>query len=191
MTRHPFNPGELGDDDAALTALGDELERSATTAAQPSVGFAQRVLAAIDAEPTPRRHWYAALGIGAMAPALRGAVLSAVAVAAIAVAIVAGGLIGPARHAPGSDGSQTPTATPSASATPTPSPTTSPPATPPASPTFDPGTPEPRQTVAATDPAAATDSAEPSSDHGGSGSGSPSDSGSGSGSGSSDSPSGR
>lgn len=172
MTRHPFNPGELGADDSSLTELADELERSATTAAQPSVGFAGRVLAAIDDEPAPRRPWYVALGFGAAAPVVRGAALGAVGVAAILVAVLVGGLLGPVRPGPGSDGSPTPTAsptsspTPSASASPSPTPT----ATPSASPTFNRGTPEPAETVPATESTGAAETPEPSDDHGGSGS---------------------
>lgn len=172
MTRHPFNPGELGADDASLTELADELERSATTAAQPSVGFVGRVLAAIDAEPVPRRPWYAALGIGAVAPVVRGAALGAVGVAAILVAILVGGLLGPVRPGPGSDGSPTPTTsptsspTPTATASPSPSPSPTPTATPPASPTFYPGTPEPAETVPATESTGATETPETSDDHG-------------------------
>lgn len=193
MTRHPFNPGELGGDDPTLVGLADELERSATTSAQPSTGFASRVLAAIDEEPTPRRPWYAIFGGAASAPLFRGLSLAAVAVAAVAIAVVVGGLIGPVRPGPGANGSATPTASPSPPSTPpssTPSPSPSPSASPSPTPTFEPRTVQPSESAGQSETSGSSTSASPSDDHGGgsgggSGSASPSDSGHGGGDGSS------
>ena len=64
MTRHPFNDGELGRDDANLSALAEELERLSVGDPQPSPGFHDRVLTAIEAEPAHRRSWLAGLLAG-------------------------------------------------------------------------------------------------------------------------------
>ena len=177
MTRHPFNPGELGADDETLVTLADELERSSATSALPSAGFTESVVRAIDAEPTPRRPWYAALGLGAAAPAARGMVLGTVMAVAVALAIVVGGVLNDSRTTPGDQPSPSSSAIPTATATssPTGEPTIQPTASPTIAPTMTPRTsPTVRPSASAaseTPEGSASGTPEASDDHGGSGDG--------------------
>jgi hypothetical protein len=132
MTRRPFDPNELdqpsGGADPSVTELESYLADTATGAPR---GLEQRVMAAVDQEPAPRRGFLAWLltpstsGPGVRRFA-RAGLLSATLVVAVAGALFAGQLADLVRNV----GSGSPTPTESVSPTPSesvmPSPTTSP-----------------------------------------------------------------
>lgn len=135
MNRHPFNSGELGRDDPELTSLAEELEGLASGDPQPSAGFHDRVLAAIQAEPARRRSWLARLVAGDGRHLLQAASLAVVLVIGVAAALAAGGILDGLRRVPGtgptllpspSTVTQTITPSPSPSVSPSPSPSASP-----------------------------------------------------------------
>jgi hypothetical protein len=185
----PRNPGDPRDlEDTQLhDPVSDELERYArATAHQPSGGFADRVMAAVEREPAPRRGalaWLAA-AIGGRGPAGRWAqagVLAATVALAVVGALAIGQLAERTQDNVGSSSSPaatdsaapSPSAAPSAAGTPSqspssvpsPSPAASPPATPAASPTDD-ETPEPGETPDDETPEPG-ETPEPSDDDGG------------------------
>ena len=62
MTREPFTPAELGTDDESLNAVAAELEDYAQLAHRaPSAMLVRSVMDAVEAEPAPRRGWWATL----------------------------------------------------------------------------------------------------------------------------------
>jgi hypothetical protein len=173
MTRHPFNPGELGCDDVELETLAAELESLSHGTQLPSAGFHERVLAAVDAADPPRRSWLAAMFAPGAGGAWQGAALAVVLVLGITAALLGGGLLDDLRRQPGTQpsvlpsASAEPTITPSPSVGPSvsPSPSPSPSATP---------TPSPVVTAAptASDDDDETETPEPSeSDNSGPGGG--------------------
>lgn len=141
MSRVPFTPAELGVDDASLASAAAELERYAQlTQRGATPSFVASVLAAVEAEPAPRRGPWAAL----LAPggALRQSFAMLAAVGVIVAAIGIGFLLGRVADGPApgvgtspspSQVVATPSASPAVTPNPTPSPTLSP--TPSASPT--------------------------------------------------------
>ena len=146
MTRRPFDPNELdqpsGGADPSVTELESYLADTATGAPR---GLGQRVMAAVDQEPAPRRGFLAWLltpstsGPGVRRFA-RAGLLSATLVVAVAGALFAGQLADLVRNV----GSGSPTPTESVSPTPSesvlPSPTTTPEATSSGTPKASPGT---------------------------------------------------
>lgn len=133
MNRHPFNGSELGRDDAELTSLAEELEGLASGDPQPSAGFHDRVLAAIEAEPARRRSWLTRFVAGDGRHLLQATTLTAVLIIGVAAALAAGGILDGLRRAPGtgptplpSPSAVTQTITPSPSPSPTQTPSTSP-----------------------------------------------------------------
>lgn len=161
MTRHPFDPNELGRSDAGLDQVAHDLERyAAQTSGEPPVDLAARVRAAVDAQPHARGR------IGSLLAAWSGPARAAVGAAAVVLivagAVALGQLIERAREQVGATPSPsvtvpptptpTPTPSPTPTASPTPSPTLSPPPTPsitpevtPSDDDFEPETPEPSE----------------------------------------------
>lgn len=154
MTRRPLDPDEtrpLADD---LDPIAKELERYARlTAGELPSGLAERVMADLVAEPTPRRGllaWLASPFSTGVSGATRMAWVAGTMILAVLAVIVAGQLgdllrdpqIGPSPSPPAI---QTPTGTPS--------PTASPSAAPSTSPTISP-TPSPSPPSSATGPSA-------------------------------------
>jgi hypothetical protein len=161
VTRRPFDPRELGTPDEAPDP---ELERAAAelaryrdlTADVPSGGFTERVMAAVDREPAPRRGPFGwLLSAKTWQQPLRAVAVAGVVVLAVGGALVAGEMAGLIRQAPAGA-----SATPAVTAEPrrTASPEISPSLTPPPSPTESPGTPEPTPSP---EPSATQDSSEP------------------------------
>ena len=146
MTRQPFDPGELGRDDADLDALAAELESLSHGTELPSAGFHERVLAAVEAADPPRRSWLAAMFAPGAGAAWQGAALAVVLVLGITAALLGGGLLDELRRQPGTEPSVVPSV--STEPTTTPSPSVSPSTTPSPSATPSPtGTPLPAATV--------------------------------------------
>ena len=181
MTRQPFNPGELGRDDADLDALAAELESLRHGTELPSAGFHERVLAAVEAADPPRRPWLAAIFAPGTGGAWQGAALAVVLVLGITAALLGGGLLDDLRRQPGTE----PSVVPSASTEPTitPSPSVSPSVTP--SPSASPSptaTPSPSPSVEASASDDEVETPEPSeSDNSGPGGGGDDNSGPGGG----------
>lgn len=187
MTRHPYGPDELDRVDPELDHIAEELERyAAARSAEPSLGLASRIRAAVDDEPEPRRAWWAAFGAsvrGLRGPA-RAAAVMAMGVAVIVGALALGELAERARQdnvgtspspSPIFTPSATPTRSPSPSDTPSPSPSPSPSASP-----SDEATVRPSPT--ASDDDGEVETPEPSeSDHSGPGGGGDDNSGPGGG----------
>ena len=159
MTRHPFDPNELGRSDAGLDRVAHDLERYAALAdGEPPMDLAARIRAAVDAQPRSRRP--IASFLAAWSRPARALVGAAAVVLVVVGAVALGQLIERTREQVGSTPSPsvtvTPTPTPTPSPTPTPTPTPS--ATPSPSPTpsitpevspsnddFEPETPEPSE----------------------------------------------
>jgi hypothetical protein len=119
MTRHPFDPAELGSDDPALQRVAERLESYASGLdGEPSPALTARILAAAEAE-APRG------GLAAILVALRRPA-RALAAAAIVVAAVMGGLAFSQLVDRPPDVGASPVASPAPSATPTASPSPSP-----------------------------------------------------------------
>ena len=152
MSTPHFDPSELDREDATLDAVAERLERyAASTADAAPSGLANRITAAIDAEPQPARGvWASVLTAFAMVgPVARAGAVTAVAVVAIVGAMAFASLVdrgapdvgaSPIPTRPPVPGTPTPTPTPTPSPTPTPTPTPSPtvrPATPVPSPSDD------------------------------------------------------
>ena len=121
MSRRPFDPSEL---DQPLTdgnrAVSELESYVATTATGAPRGLSERVRAAVETEPVPRRGFLAWLLIplgsaGGMRRFVRTSALGATLVLAVAGALVAGQLAGVLRNV----GSGSPTPTESVSPTPT------------------------------------------------------------------------
>ena len=121
MSRRPFDPSELdqplADGDPAVSELESYV---ATTTTGAPRGLAQRVMAAVENEPTPRRGFLAWLFIpsasaGEVRRVVRATALGATLVLAVAGALFAGQLAGVLRNV----GSGSPTPTESVSPTPT------------------------------------------------------------------------
>lgn len=126
MTRHPFNAGELGLDDAELTSLAEELEELAGGDPRPSAGFHDRLLAALDAEPAHRRSWLASAWAGSGRHPLQAAALAIVLTVGVATAFLAGGILDGLRRAPGTTPPPPPSTSPTRLVTPSPTVTSSP-----------------------------------------------------------------
>lgn len=157
MTRRPFDPREIDRDDPGLGRVADELERYAgLTASEVARGLDERVMAALDAAPPPRRGILAQLlapfAAGAQGRVARAAMVGATMALAILAVVVAGELAGVI----GNDGignSPAPTisASPTVSPSPSPSPTESPSPSPSPSVTHEPTlAPTPRPSPAET-----------------------------------------
>jgi hypothetical protein len=124
MSRHPFDPRELDQPAADRDPSVDELERYVMTAdAGAPHGLSDRIMAAIEGEPAPRRGFLAWLGApsstgGGPRRLLRVGALAATLVLAVAGALFAGQLADLVRDVGGN-------ATPTPSVSPSPSETTS------------------------------------------------------------------
>jgi hypothetical protein len=135
MSRHPFEPGELDQTAADLDRPVKELERFAMTSdADAPRGLSDRIMAAIEGEPAPRRGFLAWLGApsstgGGPRRLLRVGALAATLVLAVAGALFAGQLADLVRDV-GGNATPTPSVSPSPSETqstsPSPSPTIEP-----------------------------------------------------------------
>jgi len=174
MTRRPFRPGELDDPRAPGDPTIAELEGYVTASdADAPHGLSDRVMAAVEREPTPRRGFFAWLSGAASAGGGRFPRVAAVAatlVLAVAGALFAGQLADLAR-----DVGNGPSATPSASPSPSIAPSTTliPSLSEPASPSATPETsddhggsgataqPTPQQTANATPPDTAEETTTP------------------------------
>jgi len=141
MTRRPFDPGELDEPAEGATHSISELERYvASTATDAPRDLGDRVMAAIEDEPAPRRGLFGwllapAATDGGMRRFTRVGALAATLLLAVAGALFAGQLAGLVRDI---GGDATPTPSPAPSVTDSQSPTMSPSVE--ASPS---GTPEP------------------------------------------------
>ncbi len=151
MTRRPFDPGELDEPVASGEKAVSELERYAMTSDTDAPhGLSDRIMAAIEHEPTPRRGFLAWLanptpGGGGAGRFLRVGAVAATLVLAVAGALFAGQLADIVRNVGAS-----PSPTPSVSASPSVAPS---------------NTPQPSLSDAASPSA----TPEASDDHGGSG----------------------
>lgn len=165
MTRRPFQPDEAGAAPGELDPVARELERYAElTAGEVPHGLAERVMAGVAEEPTPRRGLLASLlapfTLGAGGGAVRMAMVAGTVALAVLAVVLAGQLgdlfrdqeIGPS---PEPSVVQTPSAPPTPTASPTPSPTASP--SPSTSPT---ASPAPASTQPTATPSGSDDDAE-------------------------------
>jgi hypothetical protein len=164
MIRHPFTAAELGVDDESLAATAGLLERYAEQA-QVSVSPAQlaSILDAIEAEPTPRRGWLAALA--ARGDVLHRATAMAVAAGVLVAAVGIGFLLGRLAEGPAPSVGTSPSPSVVSSPTPTTSPSPTPSVSPTPSPTSSPSgsaLPSVTPTAEASASDAASESAEPS-----------------------------
>lgn len=151
MTRRPFDPREIGSAGGDPDPIADELERYAhLTQGEMPVGLADRVMARVAEEPTPRRGplaWLLApfvAGPGGAAQVVLVAGTMALAVLAVVLAGQLGELFGNRQTGT----SPSPTVLESPSLSPTPTPTVSPSVTPSQSPSLTP-TPSPSPSSAA------------------------------------------
>jgi outer membrane biosynthesis protein TonB len=179
VTRRPFDPGELDGRDSGRDEVAAELERYAgkTTGEVPH-NLEQRVMAAVNEEPIPRRAGILAALLAPFAFArgsglARAAMIAGTAAIAVLAVVVAGELAGLfTMNQAGSSPSPTTIESPSSSptSTPSPSPSISPSPTPTPSPvpTDLPATPTPRPSVQPTTGATAqpteSETPEPSDD---------------------------
>jgi hypothetical protein len=130
MTRRPFDPVELDDAVALGDPAIDELERYATTTdTHAPPGLSERIMAAVEHEPSPRRGLFAWLALpssgGGAGRLLRISAVAATLVLAVAGALYAGQLAGLIRNVGGEPTpteSVSPPATSPESITPAPSP---------------------------------------------------------------------
>jgi len=131
VSRRPFDPRELDQPAPDVDGAVSELESYvATTATDAPRGFEDRVMAAVEREPAPRRRFLAWLLVppasaGRLGRFTRAGALAATLVLAIAGALFAGQLADLVRNV-GSGGSPTPSVSPSPSESVAPTPVTSP-----------------------------------------------------------------
>jgi hypothetical protein len=118
MSLRPFDPGELDQPAPDLDRAVSELESYvATTATDAPRGFEDRVMAAVEREPAPRRGFLAWLLVppasgGGLGRFARAGALAATLVLAVAGALFAGQLADIVRNV-GTGGSPTPSVSPS------------------------------------------------------------------------------
>jgi hypothetical protein len=118
MSPRPFDPSELDQPAPDLDRAVSELESYvATTATDAPRGFEDRVMAAVEREPAPRRSFLAWLLVppasgGGLGRFARAGALAATLVLAVAGALFAGQLADLVRHV-GTGGSPTPSVSPS------------------------------------------------------------------------------
>jgi hypothetical protein len=121
MTRRPWGGDELGGD-PDLEPAGTDLERYlADTAADPSSGFADRVMSSLATEPIPRRGLLAAISAAFGSERGRLALIAATIVVAV-MAVVAVGQLSQLLQVPPGSSSPQPSLSVPVSASPSPSP---------------------------------------------------------------------